>query len=318
MHGGFFGVEVFFVVSGFLITSLLIDEHDAKRAVSISRSSGSAAPGGCSPALFAVLLVVADLDRLFGIGRAASQLRRDLPWSIFYVANWGQILGDVPYFPGDPPLLRHLWSLAVEEQWYLVWPLVFVALMPDPAAAAHARLIVVGVAGRGRGVQWWIAAWRADAARRSAGGFDGVDRIELPLSLDDHPVGRPAARRRRRVSCGDRGGRRAPTDAPGRPLDSIRSGSPPSACSGAASCVRRADGRYMYPWLLPLVSVAVVVVVMVAVHPAAVGFRRVLTLEAAGRGRQAQLRPLPVALADLRDRGRDPGIGRQASSARWC
>ena len=56
-------------------------------------------------------------------------MRREAVWSIFYVNNWGQILGNVPYFSGEPSMLRHLWSLAVEEQWYLVWPLLFVALM---------------------------------------------------------------------------------------------------------------------------------------------------------------------------------------------
>ena len=46
-------------------------------------------------------------------------MRRDLPWALGYLGNWGQIVGDVPYYAGDPPLLRHLWSLAIEEQFYL-------------------------------------------------------------------------------------------------------------------------------------------------------------------------------------------------------
>ena len=59
-------------------------------------------------------------------------MRRYVPWAVLYAGNWGTILGDVPYFAGDPPLLRHLWSLAVEEQWYVVWPLAFVALLRVP------------------------------------------------------------------------------------------------------------------------------------------------------------------------------------------
>ena len=128
MHGGFFGVEVFFVVSGFLITSLLLEEHDRYGSVSFGGFWMRRARR-LLPALFAVLVAVAVWAALAGSAEQQSQLRRDIPWSIFYVGNWGQILGDVPYFAGEPPLLRHLWSLAVEEQWYLIWPLVFVGII---------------------------------------------------------------------------------------------------------------------------------------------------------------------------------------------
>ena len=127
MHGGFFGVEVFFVVSGFLITSLLLDERSSTGGVSLQQFWIRRARR-LLPALFTMLLAVSLWAAFFG-DEHLDQLGKDMLPSIFYVSNWAQIFGDVPYFAAaDPPLLRHLWSLAVEEQWYLIWPLVFVGL----------------------------------------------------------------------------------------------------------------------------------------------------------------------------------------------
>jgi peptidoglycan/LPS O-acetylase OafA/YrhL len=119
---------VFFVVSGFLITSLLLDERERSGRVAMGQfwiRRGRR----LLPALLTMLLAVATWTWLFGSAEQQSQLRRDLPWGLGYLANWGQITGTIPYYSSSrPPLLRHLWSLAVEEQWYLLWPLVFVAL----------------------------------------------------------------------------------------------------------------------------------------------------------------------------------------------
>ena len=82
-----------------------------------------------------------------------------MPWAMFYAANWGQIVGDVPYFAhDDPPLLRHLWSLAVEEQWYLVWPLVFVALSRLGWHARRTALLLIAVATAVFASVWFVAA----------------------------------------------------------------------------------------------------------------------------------------------------------------
>ncbi len=114
MSGGFLGVEVFFVVSGFLITMLLIEERESSGEVNF-RSFWVRRGRRLFPALGVVLVAVSTWVALFGSAEQASQMRRDLPWSVLYAANWGQIVGDVPYFAaGDPPMLRHLWSLAVE------------------------------------------------------------------------------------------------------------------------------------------------------------------------------------------------------------
>ncbi|HSH10206.1 MAG TPA: acyltransferase, partial [Ilumatobacter sp.] len=175
--GGFLGVEVFFVVSGFLITSLLIDERRSTGRVSL-RQFWLRRARRLLPALVAMMLAVSVWAAVFGSAEQTSQLRRDLPWSIFYVANWGQIVGDVPYFqPGDPPLLRHLWSLAVEEQWYLLWPLAFVALTRSgPRSRLHAGLLSM-LAIAVMAITWAIQ--RSAPALIVGGLFDGADRVNF-------------------------------------------------------------------------------------------------------------------------------------------
>jgi len=127
MHGGFFGVEVFFVVSGYLITALLLDEHRRDGKVSLGQFWLRRARR-LLPALFTMLAAVALWATFFG-KEHLGQLRKDILPATFYVSNWAQIVGDVPYFSAEAPLLRHVWSLAVEEQWYILWPLAFVALI---------------------------------------------------------------------------------------------------------------------------------------------------------------------------------------------
>ena len=73
-----------------------------------------------------MLIAVGAWVALFGTAQQQSDLRRDFLPGVFYFANWGQIFGGAQYFGNFSPL-RHLWSLAVEEQWYLLWPLAFVA-----------------------------------------------------------------------------------------------------------------------------------------------------------------------------------------------
>ncbi len=126
--GGFLGVDVFFVLSGFLISSLLLQEIERTSAVSFGQFYLRRARR-LLPALLATLALSSVLVLLFARD-AAAQFREDALASMFYVTNWWYVVQDLSYFEamGRPPMLQHLWSLAVEEQFYLVWPVVLVLL----------------------------------------------------------------------------------------------------------------------------------------------------------------------------------------------
>ncbi|CAN5767091.1 acyltransferase family protein [soil metagenome] len=128
LPGGFLGVEVFFVISGYLITLLLIGEHERTGRVSLGQFWLRRARR-LLPALF-TLLIGLTIYAVFFRRDVLGQLRGDVLAGLTYVSNWYQIWVGQGYTQrGDFAPLRHLWSLAVEEQFYLVWPLVMVGLM---------------------------------------------------------------------------------------------------------------------------------------------------------------------------------------------
>jgi peptidoglycan/LPS O-acetylase OafA/YrhL len=122
MPGGFLGVEVFFVISGYLITGLLIAEWRRTGGIKLGQFWLRRARR-LLPAVFALLIAVLTFAVIFLPDEVAS-LRYDALAAAFYVSNWFQIFSHKSYFEaiGRPSLLRHMWSLAVEEQFYLVWP----------------------------------------------------------------------------------------------------------------------------------------------------------------------------------------------------
>ena len=122
--GGFLGVEVFFVISGYLITGLLLAEwrshgHIDLKAFWLRRARR------LLPALYLLLGVTMLYAAVFLYNEVAS-LRGDVLAALAYVTNWYLIFTEKSYFEavGRPSLLRHLWSLAVEEQFYLFWPIL--------------------------------------------------------------------------------------------------------------------------------------------------------------------------------------------------
>src|SRR5919202_3192462 len=126
LPGGFLGVEIFFVISGYLITSLLLAEWRQRGRIGLAAFWLRRARR-LLPALYLLLAVTLAFAVVFLPGEVAG-LRNDAIAAFGYVTNWYLVLANKPYFEtvGRPPPLQHLWSLAVEEQFYLLWPLLFI------------------------------------------------------------------------------------------------------------------------------------------------------------------------------------------------
>jgi peptidoglycan/LPS O-acetylase OafA/YrhL len=124
LSGGFLGVDVFFVLSGFLITDLLVTQYDRLGRVDL-KDFWARRARRLLPALAVMLIVVTAAATVIEPAQEAL-LRLALLAAVTYTSNWYQILHHVSYFEtfGPLPPLDHLWSLAIEEQFYLIWPLV--------------------------------------------------------------------------------------------------------------------------------------------------------------------------------------------------
>ena len=175
---GYMGVDVFFVLSGFLITSLLLEEMDRRGKISL--------PGFWArrvrrlmPALVLMLLVVVAVTHATATFSERSTMRGDLLATTTYAANW-HFISSGGYFndTGFVSPLRHTWSLAIEEQFYLVWPLVLVGLT---FVLRRARLAVLLAAGAGAVASVIALAmlWAPGASDRAYMGTDA--RMFEPL-----------------------------------------------------------------------------------------------------------------------------------------
>jgi peptidoglycan/LPS O-acetylase OafA/YrhL len=120
--GGLLGVGVFFTLSGYLITDLLLGQREAVGRLRLGDFWLRRARR-LLPALFLMLAVVTVWVALMDPSQLPA-LRKDVVAAALYLSNWWYIFQDASYFSrfGPPPTLDHLWSLAVEEQFYLIWP----------------------------------------------------------------------------------------------------------------------------------------------------------------------------------------------------
>ena len=139
LPGGMVGVDAFFVISGFLITSLLLVERRATGRIDVRRFWTRRLRRIVPALLVAVAATVAAAACLGGDVLLA--VRRQVIGSVLLVYNWVEIVAGSSYFDQTQPLLlTNVWSLAVEEQFYLVWPLVIIVLLARGVSRQRVRV----------------------------------------------------------------------------------------------------------------------------------------------------------------------------------
>jgi peptidoglycan/LPS O-acetylase OafA/YrhL len=133
--GGFLGVDTFFVLSGFLITSLLLAEHARTGSIRLTAFWARRARR-LLPALLAMLAATVVAGHFLLDSDALGLLRTDALAALGYVANWRMIFRGTGYAAATaaPSPLQHTWSLGIEEQFYLLWPLIAAGLLALLAA----------------------------------------------------------------------------------------------------------------------------------------------------------------------------------------
>ena len=179
LPGGFLGVDVFFVVSGFLITTLLQREALAHGRIALGRFWTRRARR-LLPALVVCVVVstvaarVAHHDLVVGIGR-------QILGALTFSTNWVEIAAGSSYFDQtSPQLFMNFWSLAVEEQFYLVWPLVVAALMATTLGRRGRPALGLAVS---------LAVAALSTALMALHFVDGQDATRVYYGTDTHVMG---------------------------------------------------------------------------------------------------------------------------------
>ncbi len=145
-QGGLLGVTIFFVLSGYLITRLLLNEVAKTGRIDL-KSFWIRRIRRLVPAVVTVVFVTCALCTIFN-HVMLTKMRPDILPSLLFFNNWWQIAQDVSYFNalGDPSPLTHFWSLAIEEQFYLIWPPLLFAMVSMHVSKPNTRRVVLGLA----------------------------------------------------------------------------------------------------------------------------------------------------------------------------
>ncbi|MFC6237978.1 acyltransferase family protein [Longivirga aurantiaca] len=159
LPGGFLGVDLFFVISGFLITTLLLAEVGVRGRIDFTGFYLRRARR-LLPALVLMLVGTAILVSTVA-NDVAEQFLRDLPGAALYISNWWALGQEQSYFEliGRGNVLAHLWSLAVEEQFYLLWPVILGGLcwFANRRGLSRRRLVLIVALGGAVASTLWMS-----------------------------------------------------------------------------------------------------------------------------------------------------------------
>lgn len=168
--GGFIGVDLFLVLSGFLITALLAEERERTGAIGLKHFYLRRALR-LAPALVVVVAVSLAFAHLFRSAEEAAVARREALIVGCHIANWPKL------YDGPLPALGHTWSLALEEQFYAIWPLLLCAVLRFGSRRGACLLVLAGIAGS--------CAWRFALHREyRAAGRTALDVGRMYMGLD--------------------------------------------------------------------------------------------------------------------------------------
>ena len=176
LNAGFFGVDIFFTISGFIITAILLKEFRQDGTIGFANFYFRRLKRLLPPVLVLVAVcwpVTSLLSR-----DAFAWFKADLPAALSYLSNVWQIHAELSYFDTTPHVLKHLWSLAVEEQFYLLWPLpAWLLLRTMGVKATGAVACILAIASTAW--MWYLFAQNVDAA----------DQSRIYLGTDTHAMG---------------------------------------------------------------------------------------------------------------------------------
>ena len=166
--GGFLGVDIFFVLSGYLITTVLLREFVATGSISVG-SFWSRRAIRLLPALLVMVTVVLGVTLVAGQGSISDTTRSDAIGTLLYMQNWAEIFRGESYFElfSRPSPFVHTWSLAIEEQWYLLWPVLVAVLVRRDRILLWVTLTAAGLS-----ASWMAYITTPDDPSRSYYGTD--------------------------------------------------------------------------------------------------------------------------------------------------